>query len=204
MTKMIRIEDKRRIPAAYILKGEFLLTDQVDWKNLTCLVEMETIPLLQFDYERTVLEKSGNRGCDLPKDIRSRNNIKEAILIALAQDYAQRNYENGMDTIIECWSDYDWLAFIKREGFNWKRIKAAMDSLAAIWMERKADADYHRRQAIGAPEDEQLVKDNPEVEKAFRQAMKDYHGQPYLFDYQLDMTVKEAREEIHHMTHAND
>ena len=50
----------------------------------------------------------------------------------------------------------------------------------------------------------QLVKDNPEVEAAFRQAMKDSHGQPFLFDHQLEMTVHEAREAIHAMRHAND
>lgn len=50
----------------------------------------------------------------------------------------------------------------------------------------------------------QLVKDNPAVQTAFRQAMKDYHGQPYLFDYQLEMTVEEAQAEIHAMRHCND
>jgi hypothetical protein len=49
-----------------------------------------------------------------------------------------------------------------------------------------------------------LVKDDPACETAFRQAMKDTYGQPYLFDYQLEMTAQEAWNEIHAMRHCND
>lgn len=50
----------------------------------------------------------------------------------------------------------------------------------------------------------ELVKDNPQVEAALRQAMKDFHGQPFVFDEQLEWTVEQARESIHAMQHAND
>jgi hypothetical protein len=53
-------------------------------------------------------------------------------------------------------------------------------------------------------EQEQQVKDNPVVESALRQAMKDFYGQPYLFDYQLQMSVEEARMTIFALKHQND
>jgi|PlaIllAssembly_1097288.scaffolds.fasta_scaffold02066_10 hypothetical protein len=77
-----------------------------------------------------------------------------------------------------------------------------MSRLAQMTPEEQAEYNTYLDQQQA--QQEQLVKDNPTVETAFRQAMKDFYGQPYLFDYQLDMTVEEARATIHTLRHLND
>lgn len=144
--------------------------------------------------------------------------LTEAQLIEKAKAYAQQNYENGMDTFVECYDNDQWRTLINNSDedtgedrlMTWTQIKKTMDAIASVWRDRQADAEYHRRQAIGDPEKAaqvetvQLVKDCPEVEAAFRQVMKDVYGQSYLFDMHLEMPVKEAWEFIHHLQHLND
>ncbi len=71
-------------------------------------------------------------------------------------------------------------------------------------MTTEEQAEYNQYLDEQRAQQEQLVKDNPQVEAALRQAMKDFYGQPYLFDHQLEMTVSEARAAIHAMQHCND
>lgn len=139
--------------------------------------------------------------------------LTEAQLIEKAKEYAQQNYENGMDMFVECYEEEEWAGLVHTPGgklMTWDETKNVMDSVASVRRERQADADYHIRQAIGEPakaaqvETAQLVKDNPQVESALRQAVKNSCGQPFLSDYDLNMTVEEARKHIHHLQHLND
>lgn len=60
-------------------------------------------------------------------------------LIEKAKAYAQENYEKGMDTFVECYTQSEWEEFVA-ECDTWEEMKETMDSCADVWNDRRADA----------------------------------------------------------------
>lgn len=54
--------------------------------------------------------------------------------------YAQANYEEGMDSFIECYSDDEWLELLNSHNNCVKAAKADMRQVAGIHLERQANA----------------------------------------------------------------
>lgn len=81
--------------------------------------------------------------------------LTEAELIQRAKEYAQKNYERGFDTFVECYTDEDWRELVTHDQFasadkvgtlrSWKEIQSTMRSCADVWSDRQAEADYQRR-----------------------------------------------------------
>lgn len=69
-------------------------------------------------------------------------------LITTLQAFAQANYENGMDTMVECWGDTEYDELLK-DSKTLDAAKASMEELASVYREQQADAAYHSEQAIG-------------------------------------------------------
>jgi hypothetical protein len=82
-----------------------------------------------------------------------RNIMKKEIseLVQYVKDWANFHYnDGGWDVIVECWEDKDILKVLKES--NATTEKEAIDSfkdVVAVWAERQADADFHRREALG-------------------------------------------------------
>jgi hypothetical protein len=75
--------------------------------------------------------------------------------VQLAKDYAQKNYNKGFDTFVECYTDDEWREFVNDHGrglMTWPTVKRVMIRIASVWQDRQAEADYQRRAAIGEPE----------------------------------------------------
>lgn len=70
-----------------------------------------------------------------------------AELIAKMKAWCLENYENGADTMVECWEDEDYEDLIVRcdgnEADSWDVLK----SIAGVYAERQADARYYREMA---------------------------------------------------------
>lgn len=54
--------------------------------------------------------------------------------------YAQKNYEKGMDTYVECYSDEDWNHLLQRFSYKVGVAKAHMRDMASIRREGLANA----------------------------------------------------------------
>lgn len=57
------------------------------------------------------------------------------------------NYNKGADTMVECWDRQDHVNLLNQEGSE----KAAMEqlkTLASIYSERQADAEYYRLEGM--------------------------------------------------------
>jgi hypothetical protein len=63
-------------------------------------------------------------------------------MVAELRAYAEANYENGMDTMVECWGDDQYLKLLGECGGDVAAAKRVMDDLASVYRERRADADY--------------------------------------------------------------
>jgi hypothetical protein len=70
--------------------------------------------------------------------------------IALMREWCEANYNEGADTMVECWTQQDYESLFtscsggkqlsKREA--WQRLKAVV----SVYRERQADADYYASQ----------------------------------------------------------
>jgi hypothetical protein len=71
-------------------------------------------------------------------------------LVQYVKDWANFHYnDGGWDVIVECWGDKDIIKVLKES--NATTEKEAIDSfkdVVAVWAERQADADFHRREAL--------------------------------------------------------
>lgn len=59
------------------------------------------------------------------------------------KDWCLENYENGADTMVECWDDEDYANLITEspsEEQAWDTLK----SVASVYRERQADARYYK------------------------------------------------------------
>jgi hypothetical protein len=76
-------------------------------------------------------------------------------LVQYIKDYANFHYEDGgWDVIAECWDDNDILELLTRDNATTEQeALAAFTDIVAVWADRQADADFHRREAIGDGED---------------------------------------------------
>ena len=76
-------------------------------------------------------------------------NMSRTKLVAAVKEYAQANYEKGgWDVIVECWDDEQISTVIAPA----KTLDAALKNMRCIvdvYAERQADAEFHRREAIG-------------------------------------------------------
>jgi hypothetical protein len=61
-------------------------------------------------------------------------------IITKAKEYAKENYENGMDTFVECYTQSEWEEFAE-DCDTWEEMKETMDSCADVWRDRQADAE---------------------------------------------------------------
>lgn len=60
----------------------------------------------------------------------------QADLIITLKAYAQKNYNKGMDSFVECYDHADWVDFIAENGSEAK-CKKMMRDLASIFQERE-------------------------------------------------------------------
>lgn len=64
---------------------------------------------------------------------------EEAVLVQKMKDWAMDNYNNGADTMVECWEDHDYLDILRTS----KDLDEAMDVLegvADVFMDQINDA----------------------------------------------------------------
>jgi hypothetical protein len=57
--------------------------------------------------------------------------------IQTLKDWALANYENGADTLVECWGDEDYEEVIREHGAD---ALAFIQRIAAVYADRQADA----------------------------------------------------------------
>lgn len=75
--------------------------------------------------------------------------INEQEMVAAVKKHAEAHYnDGGWDVIVECWSDDDIAAAIHRCTTANGAI-ALVSRIVGVYAERQADAEYHRRQAVG-------------------------------------------------------
>lgn len=74
-------------------------------------------------------------------------------LVKEVRKHAERFYNaGGWDVIVECWSDEDIRKGIEGCETLAEAVNPRKSSLAAavsVWAERQADAEFHRREALG-------------------------------------------------------
>lgn len=69
--------------------------------------------------------------------------MERAEVIKNMKAWCLENYENGADTMVECWADQDYDDMIERAGSDevaWEDLKA----VASVYADRQADARYYR------------------------------------------------------------
>lgn len=69
--------------------------------------------------------------------------MERAEVIKNMKAWCLENYENGADTMVECWDDQDYDDMIERAGSDevaWEDLKA----VASVYADRQADARYYR------------------------------------------------------------
>ncbi len=69
--------------------------------------------------------------------------MKRAEVIKNMKAWCLENYENGADTMVECWADQDYDDMIERAGSDeeaWEDLKA----VASVYADLQADARYYR------------------------------------------------------------
>ena len=63
--------------------------------------------------------------------------------IQAMKQWCEENYENGADTMVECWSDTDYAELFTTHDGQPRTIEQAWDSLravASVYADRQADA----------------------------------------------------------------
>lgn len=75
--------------------------------------------------------------------------ISEQEMVAAVKKHAEEHYnDGGWDVIVECWSAEDIAKAI--EGCtSAKEAIRLVGRIVGVYAERQADAEYHRRQAVG-------------------------------------------------------
>jgi hypothetical protein len=68
--------------------------------------------------------------------------------IALFEKWAIKHYDNGADTIIECWEEEDFNALLQTHNNSVMASLRLLSRLASVYRERQADAAYHQSQAF--------------------------------------------------------
>ena len=63
--------------------------------------------------------------------------------IRVIKDHAMANYDNGMDTFVECYTDAMYSQMLAANANSPRRTMRHMDLVAGIFRERQADAAYH-------------------------------------------------------------
>ena len=59
--------------------------------------------------------------------------------IKLMQQWAEDNYSNGADTLVECWSTEDYAALFE-SGQTVEQAWATLKAVVSVYKERQADA----------------------------------------------------------------
>lgn len=67
-----------------------------------------------------------------------------ALEIETMKQWCLENYDNGADTMVECWSDDDWFRFVSRYAPDFDTAWDDLKSIASIYRDQQADAEYHR------------------------------------------------------------
>ncbi len=72
-------------------------------------------------------------------------------LVQYVKDYANLHYEDGgWDVIVECWEDKDILELLTRDNATTEQeALAAFTVIVAVWEDRLAEVETHRREALG-------------------------------------------------------
>ena len=73
-----------------------------------------------------------------------------SIVIQGMKDWCLENYDNGADTMVECWSTDDYFTHILSyydPDREFEPAWEALKSLASGYREQQADAAYHRSMA---------------------------------------------------------
>jgi hypothetical protein len=65
--------------------------------------------------------------------------------IARMKFWCEENYENGADTMIECWVNSDYQRVLDDHDGDLDKAMELLADLASIYKERQNDADYHAR-----------------------------------------------------------
>lgn len=76
-------------------------------------------------------------------DTTGASKMERAEVIKNMKAWCLENYENGADTMVECWDDQDYDDMIERAGSDevaWEDLKA----VASVYADRQADARYYR------------------------------------------------------------
>jgi len=67
-------------------------------------------------------------------------------VIAAMKKWCLDNYENGADTMVECWSDSDYHDLLDECGNDVVQAESILKSVASIYQDRQADADSYREE----------------------------------------------------------
>ena len=62
--------------------------------------------------------------------------------IKKCQDLAMKNYEQGMDAIVECWGEKEWDELYQECKGSFPKMKKAMEEDAGIWIEQNQNARW--------------------------------------------------------------
>jgi len=65
--------------------------------------------------------------------------ISKGQAIKRCQEWAEKNYNNGADTIVECWDDADWDRIWEEEG-SYSSIMSMIKDLADVYKDQQQDA----------------------------------------------------------------
>lgn len=60
--------------------------------------------------------------------------------IDILKAYAEANYNNGMDTLVECYDTAEWQELLDDSSGDVDEAKKLMDELAEVFRDRQADA----------------------------------------------------------------
>ena len=62
--------------------------------------------------------------------------------IKACKDLAMKNYEKGMDAIVECWDASDWESFYVDNKGSYPKMERSMMDSAELWIERNLNARW--------------------------------------------------------------
>ena len=64
--------------------------------------------------------------------------------IEIFEKWAIKHYNNGADTIVECWEQEDFAALLKTHNNSVISSLRLLRRIASVYAERQADANYYR------------------------------------------------------------
>lgn len=71
----------------------------------------------------------------------------KAEMIANMKAWCLENYENGADTMVECWGDEDYKEMIEGCTKTGTDPWGVLKTIAGVYADRQADARYYRENA---------------------------------------------------------